>query len=130
VARAVGVVVPDDPDPEQGINLTYDEFVQAIERLRAVDFPITRALEDAWPDFVGWRVNYETAAYAIAYRVNAPPALWSGPRHWPAAPIPPVRPQTRRVDKESPLKLDTSPDGSRPLRGDDASASEIPDGAP
>jgi hypothetical protein len=36
--------------------------------------------------------------------VNAPPALWSGPRHWRAAPIPPVRPQTRRVAKKSPLR--------------------------
>ena len=104
VARAVGVTVADDPDPDQGINLTYEEFAQSVERLRAVGFPITRPPEDAWPEFVGWRVNYEAAAYAIAYAVNAPPALWSGSRHWPAAPIPPVRPQTRRVAKKSPLR--------------------------
>jgi hypothetical protein len=30
--------------------------------------------------FVGWRVNYERAAYAVAEAIDAVPALWSGPR--------------------------------------------------
>ncbi len=127
VARAMGFSVADEADPDQGIDLTYDEFAQSVARLRAVDFPITRPPEDAWPEFVGWRVNYEAAAYAIAYRVNAPPALWSGPRRWPAAPIPPVRPQTRRVTEKSPL---ASADASGHVNGDASSASEIPDEGP
>jgi hypothetical protein len=102
VARAMGVTVADEADPNQGIDLTYEEFAQCVARLQGVGFPMSRPPEDAWPEFVGWRVNYEAAAYAIAYRVNAPPALWSGPRHWPAAPIPPVRPQIRHVAKKSP----------------------------
>ncbi len=48
--------------------------------MREVGFPITRDPADAWPDFVGWRVNYESAAYQIAAVVDAVPALWSGPR--------------------------------------------------
>ena len=44
---------------------------------------------DAWPDFVGWRVNYEKAAYGVAAAVDAVPALWSGPRRSGMAPIPP-----------------------------------------
>ncbi len=43
-------------------------------------FPIERPVEDAWTDFLGWRVNYEAAAYALAWATDAPPALWSGPR--------------------------------------------------
>src|ERR1700745_4180261 len=43
-----------------------------------------RSPEAAWPHFVGWRVNYEQAAYAIAAAIGAVPALWSGPRRWPA----------------------------------------------
>ncbi len=35
-----------------------------------MDFPIERDPEEAWPEFVGWRVNYEKAAYAIAYAVT------------------------------------------------------------
>ena len=43
--------------------------------MRELDFPIERAPAEAWPDFAGWRVNYERAAYAVAEVVDAPPAL-------------------------------------------------------
>jgi hypothetical protein len=92
IARAMGIEVPDEPDPGAGIRLTYEEFLDAVDRLREVDFPIERDPAEAWPDFVGWRVNYEKAAYAVAAKVDAVPALWSGPRHHPIPPIPPIRP--------------------------------------
>ena len=57
---------------------------------------ITRDPADAWPDFVGWRVNYETAAYQIAAAIDAVPALWSGPRRHSSVAIPPRRPPTGR----------------------------------
>src|SRR5215472_7605663 len=85
IARAMGFSIPLEADPEAGISLTYDEFVEAVARMRTVDFPIEREPADAWPDFVGWRVNYERAAYAVAAAVDAVPALWSGPRHHPTA---------------------------------------------
>jgi hypothetical protein len=97
VARAMGYSVPTDPDPDLGIGLTYEQFLEAINRLEEVDFPIERNPEDAWPDFVGWRVNYEQAAFAIARAVDAVPALWSGPRRQKGLlPIPPIRPPTGR----------------------------------
>ena len=99
IARARGFPIPEDADPNDGITLTYEEFVEAIDRLASVDFPLERSNEDAWADFVGWRVNYEAAAYAIAQVIDAPPALWSGPRRHPIPPIPPLRPPTRRADK-------------------------------
>ncbi len=103
IARARGFDLPDDPDPNDGIELTYEEFVEAIDRLAIVDFPLERPTEEAWLDFVGWRVNYEAAAYAIARAVDAPPALWSGPRRHPIPPIPPIRPAVLRAGKP-PLK--------------------------
>jgi hypothetical protein len=99
IARARGFAVPDDPDPNDGIDLTYEEFVDAIDRLARVDFPLERPNEEAWLDFVGWRVNYEAAAYAIARAVDAPPALWSGPRRHPIPVISPLRPATLRAGK-------------------------------
>jgi hypothetical protein len=96
VARALGARTPEDPDPDRGVELTYAEFVDVVERLRQVGFPVERPVEDAWSDFVGWRVNYEEAAYYIAAAVDAPPALWSGPRRRPLPPIPPVRPLLRK----------------------------------
>jgi hypothetical protein len=101
LARARGFAIPEEADPNNGIDLTYEEFVDAIDRLASVDFPLERSSEDAWTDFVGWRVNYEAAAYAIARAIDAPPALWSGPRRHPLPPIPPLRPPTRKADKSS-----------------------------
>jgi hypothetical protein len=60
--------------------------------MRAVGFPVERLPQEAWPDFVGWRVNYEQAAYAIANAIDAVPALWSGPRRFGAESIAPIRP--------------------------------------
>ena len=97
IARARGVAIPDEADPNEGISLTYGEFVDAIHRLASVEFPLERSNEEAWLDFVGWRVNYEAAAYAIARTIDAPPALWSGPRRHPIPAIAPERPATRRA---------------------------------
>jgi hypothetical protein len=92
VARAMGIDVPDEPDPSAGISVGYEEFLEAIDRMRHVDFPIERDPAEAWPDFVGWRVNYEHAAYAVAAALEVVPALWSGPRRRPMPAIPPIRP--------------------------------------
>jgi hypothetical protein len=99
IARARGFTIPDEADPNVGIALTFEEFRDAIDRLARVDFPLERSSEEAWLDFVGWRVNYEAAAYAIARAVDAPPALWSGPRRHPIPVIPPLRPATLRSGK-------------------------------
>ena len=92
VARSIGIDVPAEPAPGAGISLTYAEFLDAVTRLREVTFPIERDPEAAWPHFVGWRVNYEQAAYALAEAIDAVPALWSGPRRHLEAPMPPLRP--------------------------------------
>jgi len=98
VARAMGLDAPaaDAPDMAAGITLTYEEFLEAVERLREVDFPIEREPEEAWTEFVGWRVNYERAAYAIALAVHAVRAPWTGPRRHPDPVIYPLRPAPGR----------------------------------
>jgi hypothetical protein len=95
IALAMGVDVPEEADPETGISITYEEFLEAVARLERVEFVIERTPEEAWPHFVGWRVNYEKSAYAIAKAVYAPPALWSGPRRDKVAPVAPLRPPDR-----------------------------------
>jgi hypothetical protein len=92
VARAMGIDVPEEPDPAGRISLTYEEFRDAVTRMREVGFPIERDPAEAWPQFAGWRVNYERAAYAVAHAVDAVPALWSGPRRLHTAAMPPDRP--------------------------------------
>jgi hypothetical protein len=103
VGRAMGIDLPGEPDPSAGISVTYEEFLDAVTRMRRVDFPIEREdPADAWPDFVGWRVNYEQAAFAIAYALDVVPALWSGPRRHPRPPIAPIRPPEGKPPKKRP----------------------------
>jgi hypothetical protein len=98
VARAMGLNVPpaDAPDMAAGIELTYEDFLEAVQRLKEVDFPIEREPDEAWTEFVGWRVNYEKAAYAIAFAVHAVKGPWSGPRVHPDPVIYPLRPAPGR----------------------------------
>jgi hypothetical protein len=95
----MGFDLPDEADPNGQISLSYQDFLDAIARLREVDFPIEREPEEAWPEFVGWRLNYEPAAYALAAAVDAVPALWSGPRRRGKPAIPPLRPPGGRPPK-------------------------------
>src|SRR5690242_18083030 len=99
IAQAMGIQVPAEASPPDEISLTYEEFLGAIDRMRKVDFPIERGPAEAWPDFVGWRANYEHAAYAVAADIYAVPALWSGPRRPPIPAIPPYRPPLGRPPK-------------------------------
>jgi hypothetical protein len=95
IARAMRLPVPDDPDPDGPVSVSFDEFRAAAAMLREVGYPIEKTDEQAWPHFRGWRANYDTAALLLARQLDAPPALWTGPRRWPSTPIPPRRPAAR-----------------------------------
>jgi hypothetical protein len=99
IARAMNLHVPDSPDPANGIALGYEDFLHGVANMRKVAFPIERDPTEAWPEFVGWRVNYEATAYALAKAIDAVPALWSGPRRNPQEPIAPLRPAAGRPPK-------------------------------
>ena len=97
VATTLGWEVDLDPNPEGPIELTFTEFEQAVTMLETVGFVTERSAEDAWVDFRGWRVNYETVAYRLADRLTVPPAPWSGQRsHMRSGPVEPRRPPQRR----------------------------------
>ena len=80
LAAVVGLSFDPDPKPEDPITLTEDNFQDAIHHLEHVGWTMQRGAAESWVHFRGWRVNYEANAYAIADAVNAPPALWAGPR--------------------------------------------------
>jgi hypothetical protein len=83
IAHMERIAYDSDPDPDSDIQLTYEEFSQGIDMLRYSGYATERTPEEAWPHFRGWRVNYESVAYALAYRIDAVPAPWSGPRRTP-----------------------------------------------
>jgi hypothetical protein len=90
----MGVAVPEVADPDGEISLSYQEFPHAVGRLSEVDFPIEREPAAAWEDFVGWRINYEQAGYAVA--AASTPSRRCGRVHAPTA-APPSHPSARRL---------------------------------
>ncbi|HEX9338578.1 MAG TPA: hypothetical protein VF892_21955 [Pseudonocardiaceae bacterium] len=95
IARTMRLPAIDDADPDTPISISYDEFALAVDMLHSLNYPIERSTEQAWPHFRGWRANYDRTALSLALALDAPPALWSGPRRWPAEPMPPQRPASR-----------------------------------
>ncbi|HET7407798.1 MAG TPA: hypothetical protein VFJ21_11775 [Mycobacteriales bacterium] len=95
IGLVLGLRVEGDPDPDLPLLLPYADYLAGVQRMTATGFPIERSAEEAWPHFRGWRANYERVAYDIARLTDAVPALWSGPRRWPAAPVTTVRPPNR-----------------------------------
>jgi hypothetical protein len=95
IGTALGIPFDPDPRPDSPISLTKREYLEGIDRMLAAGFVMERSAEEAWPDFKGWRVNYEALAYAVADRVDAVPAPWSGPRRGVLAPMAVLRPKNR-----------------------------------
>jgi len=96
IALSLGQKVETDPDPDGPITLEFAEFQSAVDRLAVYGFPMERTAEEAWPDFKGWRINYESSAYFIADHFTAPLAPWSGTRrHLRAGVTEPLRPPHR-----------------------------------
>jgi hypothetical protein len=95
IARTMRLPVPDEPDPDGSVAVSFEEFRAATAMLRELGYPIEKTDEEAWPHFRGWRANYDAAALLLARQLDAPPALWTGTRRWPSTPIPPRRPAAK-----------------------------------
>lgn len=68
---------------EHPLRVTRAEFDVAVDLLKRSGFPIDRDLDEAWVLFRAARSRYEFAAYEIFYRLDTPPAPWSGGRRVP-----------------------------------------------
>jgi hypothetical protein len=96
IALASGIAVDDDPQPGDPISLTRAEFDEAVRHVVDAGWTTERDNDEAWMHFRGWRVNYEAAAYGLAYHLDVVPALWSGPRRDTRAGMSPRRPVDRQ----------------------------------
>jgi hypothetical protein len=70
-----------DPNPDDPISITREEYDAVCDRLAAAGTPLKRDREQAWRDFNGWRVNYDTVLVALAKLTVAPYAPWSSDRY-------------------------------------------------
>jgi hypothetical protein len=138
LARVVGISYDADPKPDDPIRLTEDNFQDALDHLANVGWPMERDAASSWVHFRGWRVNYETLAYRLGDAVNAPPALWAGPRrNLPPSLQPPERPphrepsiEVKRIRKLTEKRRSTRDNAAEPAHDhvhDDARADDAPD---
>ncbi len=111
LAETLDIEVDHDPDPDAPLLLPYEDYLAGVARLSTTTFQTERTAAQAWPDFRGWRTNYEAVAYALALRLDAVPAPWTGPRHSGGGTIEPVRPPNRTP---TPADEDGDADGPRP----------------
>jgi len=69
-----------DPRPDDPISVTREEWEALLAELERADVPLKPDRDQAWRDFSGWRVNYDTVLLALASLTDAPPAPWSSDR--------------------------------------------------
>jgi hypothetical protein len=69
-----------EPDPNDPICIGRFEFSQVYAELKNHGVPLKADRAQAWQDFSGWRVNYDTALLELAKLTRAPYALWSSDR--------------------------------------------------
>lgn len=80
IATGLGIRYEADPTPDSPISITRAEFDQVCERLAGQGIAIRPDRDQAWRDFAGWRVNYDTVLVALCDITMAPIAFWSSDR--------------------------------------------------
>ncbi|MDA2979096.1 MAG: hypothetical protein O3B42_04960 [Actinomycetota bacterium] len=74
-----------DPLPTDPISIQRSEFDTALDALEAVGVDIVHDRDQAWRDFAGWRVNYDTVLLELAQVLRVPYAAWTSDRSAVAA---------------------------------------------
>jgi hypothetical protein len=80
IADYFGIRYNPNPAPDDVISISRAEFEAVLDDLAAGDVAIKADRDQAWKDFVGWRVNYDTVLLALAALFMAPYAPWSSDR--------------------------------------------------
>ena len=81
IADFFGVKYNNEPIfPHDPISISREEFDAVIDRLVTAGIPVKADRDQAWQDFAGWRVNYDTPLLALSQLTMAPEAPWSSDR--------------------------------------------------
>ncbi len=89
-----------DPAPDAPISIARSEFDDVWDRLAADGVPLVADRDQAWRDFAGWRVNYDTALLSLAQITMAPFAPWTSDR----SAVDHVQPKVRRFGRRRPSR--------------------------
>lgn len=80
IADFYGIKYDPSPAPTDPISVSQHEFEMLCAELRVAGLPLKPNLQQAWRDYAGWRVNYDSVLIALCGLVMAPPARWSSDR--------------------------------------------------
>jgi hypothetical protein len=69
-----------EPQPNDPITIVRGEWEEVLADLEFAGVPMKPDREQAWRDFIGWRVNYDRVLVSLAALVEAPIAAWSSDR--------------------------------------------------
>lgn len=74
--------LPHNENPQKGdpISVTREEYDTVYDRLQKYGIPMKADRQQAWEDFAGWRVNYDTVLRSLAVLTMAPEAAWISDR--------------------------------------------------
>jgi hypothetical protein len=75
-----------NPTPDEPISIARAEFDAALDQLAERGVPLKPDRDQAWRDFAGWRVNYDTVLLALSALSMAPRTPWTADR-LPVQPI-------------------------------------------
>jgi hypothetical protein len=96
IAGYYGIEFDARPRPGDPISVHRAEFDGLYEQLRAADVPLRADRDQAWRDWAGWRVNYDSVLLSLCSLVQPPTAPWSSDRA-PEIRRASLRPRPRRA---------------------------------
>ena len=80
IADFFGITYEQHPKPTDPISIARVEFDAVCERLASAGVSLKPDRDQAWRDFAGWRVNYDTVLLTLAILVEAPVTPWVSDR--------------------------------------------------
>ncbi len=81
IADYFDVPIPQNPTfPTVPISIKREEFDEYLTKLAQAGVPLKADHDQAWKDYAGWRVNYDSVLLALCNLVMAPKAPWSSDR--------------------------------------------------
>lgn len=95
IADFFGIPYNPTPRPDDPISISREEYNAVYDYLKDQGAPVKLDQDQAWRDFVGWRVNYDIVLRALAGILVAPYAPWSSDR-----PLPPRRFSIKRSTQD------------------------------
>jgi hypothetical protein len=80
IADFFGISYEMNPRPTDPISIQRSEFESVLDELAKQGLGVKTDRDQAWRDFQGWRVNYDTVLLTLADLTMAPYAPWSSDR--------------------------------------------------